>query len=78
MTKTTLRKTLHQNTRGRPPELNRRNLLYSFGWIISLLFGQFPCLGVFFSSKIVLNTEAKYSYLIDAGTKSKLFFFGVR
>ena len=74
MTKSTLRKTLHQNTRGKPPELNCRNLLYSSGWIISWLFSQFPCLGVFFSSKIILNTEGKYSYMIDAGTKSKLFF----
>ena len=30
----------------------------------------------FFSNKIILNTEAKYSYMIDTGTKSKLFFFG--
>ena len=56
------------------PQINRQNLLYSFGWIISLLFDQFPYLADFFSSKIILNTEAKYRYMIDAVTKSKYLF----
>ena len=58
------------------PKINRRNLLYSFYWItgISSLFDQFPCLGDFFSSKNILNTEAKYSYNIDAVTKSQYLF----
>ena len=32
----------------------------------------------FFSSKIILNTEAKYSDMIDAVTKSKFIFILVR
>ena len=51
-----------------------RNLLYSFGWIISPLFDQFPLSRICFSSITILNTGAKYSYLIDAVTKSKLIF----
>ena len=27
-------------------------LLYSFGWLISPLFDQFPCLGDFFQAKL--------------------------
>ena len=38
--------------RGLGPKINRRNLLYSFGWIISPLFDQFPCLGDFFQAKL--------------------------
>ena len=40
-------------------------MLYSFGWIISPLFDQLPC-----PNQIILNTEAKYSYMIDAVAKS--------
>ena len=52
-------------------------MLYSFGWIIFPLFDQFPYLGDFFSSKIILNTEAKYSYMymIDAVNISIYFWY---
>ena len=58
---TTLGKNTTPKIRGVGPKIKRRNLLYSFGWIISPFVRSIPLSRRFFFKQNHLNTEAKYS-----------------
>ena len=54
------------------PKINRRNLAVLFWLDYFPVVRSIPLPRRFFSSKIILNTEAKYSYMIEI----LIFIFG--